>query len=63
MEGGASGLDRRFWVDGDATTGAWTCEADAVQGYGLLGDTRELAVFIGSPLHLAQGLGWFTAVG
>lgn len=30
-------LDSRFWIDGTATTGPWTCEADDVSGHGVLG--------------------------
>lgn len=33
----------RFWIDGTATTGGWTCEADAVSGHGRLGEAQELA--------------------
>ncbi len=30
----------RFWIDGTATTGAWTCEADVVGGGAQLDDHR-----------------------
>lgn len=30
----------RFWIDGTATTGAWTCEADVVGGQAQLGDDQ-----------------------
>lgn len=32
----------RFWIDGTATTGAWTCEADIVGGSARIGDDRAL---------------------
>ncbi|MBC12311.1 MAG: hypothetical protein CMM85_05000 [Rhodothermaceae bacterium] len=33
----------RVWIDGTATTGAWTCEADEVRGHGLVADGADLA--------------------
>jgi len=32
----------RFWIDGSSTVGNYTCEADAVSGYGHLGQARDL---------------------
>ena len=29
--------ESRFWIDGTATTGRWTCEADDVSGHGVIG--------------------------
>jgi len=29
--------ESRFWIDGTATTGPWTCEAEDVSGHGVLG--------------------------
>ncbi len=29
--------ESRFWIDGSATTGPWTCEADGISGHGVLG--------------------------
>lgn len=32
----------RVWIDGSATTGRWTCEADQVHGHGLVSDGAGL---------------------
>ena len=38
----------RFWIDGTATTGAWTCEADDIRGAGEVGGAlaAEVAVLV-----------------
>ena len=41
----------RFWIDGTATTGAWTCEADAVGGQARLGDAQGLEAEVVVPVH------------
>ena len=41
----------RFWIDGTATTGGWTCEAEEVRGYGVLGDARELRAEVAVPVR------------
>lgn len=41
----------RFWIDGTSTVGAYTCEAEGVSGYGLLGDGRELAAEVVVPVR------------
>ena len=41
----------RFWIDGTATTGGWTCEADEVDGYGVLGGGQQLAAEVAIPVR------------
>lgn len=41
----------RFSIDGTATTGSWTCEADAVRGTGTLGADGSLAAEITIPVQ------------
>lgn len=43
--------ESRFWIDGTSTVGAYTCEAEAMSGYGLLGDGRELAAEVAIPVR------------
>lgn len=43
--------ESRFWIDGTATTGAWTCESDAVLGRGRLGDGRALEATVAIPVR------------
>jgi len=40
----------RFWIDGTSTVGAYTCAAEAVSGYGILGEGRELAAEVAVPV-------------
>lgn len=41
----------RFWIDGSSTVGDYTCEADAVSGYGHLGEARGLAAEVTVPVR------------
>ena len=41
----------QFWIDGNATTGRWTCQADAVRGHGLVGEAHELAAQVTVPVR------------
>ena len=42
--------ESRFWIDGTATTGRWTCEAADVSGHGASGD-GALSVEIAIPVR------------
>ncbi len=42
--------ESRFWIDGTATTGPWTCEADDVSGSGTIGG-RDLAAEVAVPVR------------
>lgn len=43
--------DSRFYIDGTATTGDWTCEADGVSGTGTLGDDGSLTAEVTIPVR------------
>ena len=53
--------ESRFWIDGTATTGAWTCEADDVTGHGVVGAEREVEAEVSVPVRdFDCGLGAMT---
>ena len=41
----------RFWIEGTSTVGGYTCAAEGVSGYGILGDGRELAAEVVVPVR------------